>query len=265
MTNSSVLMGACMDIMKKYPNGYFDLAICDVPYGINVGNMAFLKEIKTSAIQKNGNRLNANANKTPYKFSDWDKKTPSQEYFDELKRISNNQIIFGVEYVNWSGLGSGRIKWDKGIAKGMSFKPYEMAYCSMIDYEIELPLLWAGMCQAKSLSEPMTQQGNKKLNEKRIHPCHKPIMLYDKLFLDYGFKGMRVIDTHLGGGSSRISADKFGVSEFLGIEICEETLGKHQKRWSEYKRQVSCSNKPCRSLVFLLLHPYSVRQKIKLQ
>jgi site-specific DNA-methyltransferase (adenine-specific) len=63
-------------------------------------------------------------------------------------------------------------------------------------------------------------------------------MLYDKLFLDYGFKGMKVIDTHLGSGSSRISADRFGVSEFIGIEIEEKTLNKHEKRWSDYKSQL---------------------------
>ena len=79
-----------------------------------------------------------------------------------------------------TGVGTGRIKWDKGVAEGMSFKKYELAYCSMIDYEMESPLLWTGMCQAKSLSEPMTQQGNKKLNEKRIHPCHKPIMFNNR-------------------------------------------------------------------------------------
>ena len=226
------------NVLPMYKGGYFDLAVCDIPYGINVGNMAFLKEIKTTVKQKNGTRLNGNANKKPYDFSDWDKETPSQEYFDELKRISKHQIIFGVEYVNWTGLGSGRIKWNKGVAEGMSFKSYEMAYCSMIENEIELPLLWAGMQQAKSLSEPMTQQGNKKLNEKRIHPCHKPIMLYDKLFLEFGFKGMKVIDTHLGSGSSRISADKFGVEEFIGIEINENYFLKQEKRWSNYKSQL---------------------------
>jgi len=235
---STVILGDCLTIMKTYSDGHFDMAICDIPYGINVGNMAFLKEVKTTVKQKNGTRLNGNANKKPYEFSDWDKETPSQEYFDELKRISKHQIIFGIEYVNWTGVGNGRIKWDKGVAEGMSFKKYEMAYCSIIDTEIELPLLWAGMCQAKSLAEPMVQQGNKKLNEKRIHPCHKPIMLYDKIFIDYGFEGMRVIDTHLGSGSSRISADKFGVLEFVGIEIDKKTLDKHKIRWSNYKSQL---------------------------
>jgi site-specific DNA-methyltransferase (adenine-specific) len=226
------------NILPKFKDDYFDLALCDIPYGIDVTKMSFLKEVNTTVKQKNGTRINGNPNKKVHALNDWDKQTPPQEYFDEIKRISKHQIIFGVEYVNWEGLGKGRIKWDKGVAEGVSFKKYEMAYCSMIDYEMELPLLWAGMCQAKSLSEPMTQQGNKKLNEKRIHPCHKPIMLYDKLLLEFGFKGMKVIDTHLGGGSSRISSDKFGVGEFVGIEIDEKHFNDHEDRWTTYKRQL---------------------------
>jgi len=237
-SKSTVFHEDYRNVLPRYSDGYWDLAICDVPYGIDVANMAFLKEVKTTVKQKNGTRLNGNANKKAYQFKDWDKSPPPQEYFDELKRISKHQIIFGVEYVKWEGLGSGRIKWDKGFAEGVSFKQYEMAYCSMIDYEMELPLLWAGMCQAKSLSEPMTQQGNKKLNEKRIHPCYKPIMLYDKLLLEFGFKGMKIIDTHLGGGSIRISADKFGVSEFVGIEIDKEYFDKQEQRFKEYKAQL---------------------------
>lgn len=234
---SKVILGDCLPLMKLYDDNYIDLAICDVPFGIDVGNMPFLKEVNTTVKQKNGNRINGNCNKEPYDFSDWDKHPPTQEYFDELTRISVNQIIFGIEYVNWSGVRPGRIKWNKGVPEGMSFKSYEMAYCSLIENEIDLDLLWSGMRQAKSLSEPMVQQGNKKLNEKRIHPCHKPILLYDWFFRNYGFSGMKVIDTHLGAGSSRISADKFGVGEFVGIEIEEKTLLKHQQRWSNYKSQ----------------------------
>ncbi len=80
----------------------------------------------------------------------------------------------------------------------------------------------------------MVQQGNKKLNEKRIHPTHKPIMLYDTIFKKFGFSGMKVLDTHLGGGSSRISADKFGY-EFVASEIDPEYFQKHEKRWLDYK------------------------------
>lgn len=221
----------------KYPDKHFDWAICDIPYGINVGKMPFLKEVNTTVKQKNGNRLNGNAQKKPYTIKDWGSLTPDQNYFNELIRVSKNQIIFGIEYVSWTGVGLGRIKWNKGVADGMSFKKYELAYCSSIECEIEIPLLWAGMQQAKSLSEPMTQQGNKKLNEKRIHPCHKPILLYDAILKMFVQPGMKVLDTHLGGGSIRFSCDRFGISEFVACEADEEYYNLHQNRWNQYKRQ----------------------------
>ena len=107
---STVFLEDCMQTMARYSDGYFDLAVCDIPYGINLGNMAFLKETKTTVKQKNGVRLNPNKNKKVYTSKDWDLETPTQDYFNELKRVSKHQIIFGVEYVNWEGLGTGRIK-----------------------------------------------------------------------------------------------------------------------------------------------------------
>ncbi len=93
------------------------------------------------------------------------------------------------------------------------------------------------MQQAKGLSEPMTQQGNKKLNERRIHPCHKPRLLYKKLIMDYGFHGMRLLDTHLGGGSIRIEADLAGCN-FTGFEIDKEYWEKQENRYSNHKKQL---------------------------
>ncbi len=143
--------------------------------------------------------------------------------FFKLKGIECHRGVFRT--------GIGRIKWNKGVADGMSFKKYELAYCSIINEEIELPLLWAGICQAKSLSEPMTQQGNKKLNEKRIHPCHKPILLYQKLIADYGWTGMKILDTHVGGGSSRIAAHRANC-QYTGFEIDTEYYEKQEKRFN---------------------------------
>lgn len=223
--------------LKRFPNKWFDLAICDIPYGINVGNMPYLKETGTRVKQKNGSRLDARKNKKPYKQKPWDSEAPGQEYFNELLRVSKNQIIFGVEYVTWEGLGKGRIRWDKGVAEGMSFSRYETAYCSMIEEEVDLPLLWSGMLQAKSLAEPMTQQGNKKLNEVRIHPCQKPTLLYQKLIKDYGFKGMKLLDTHIGSGSIRIVADLANCS-IIGFEIDVEYWEKQEKRFRDYKSQL---------------------------
>lgn len=225
------------DLMARYEDKFFDLAIPDIPYGLNVGKMAFLKEKNTSVVQKNGQRLNANKNKKHRINKNWDQEVPSQEFFDELCRISKHQIIFGVEYVDWKGLGPGRIKWNKGVAEGMSFKSYEMAYCSMIDYELEIDLLWSGMQQAKSISEPMTPQGNKKLNEKRIHPTQKPILLYDVIYQKFGFEGMKIIDTHLGSGSSRISANKFGF-DFVSSEKDNDHFNDQELRYKNYKSQL---------------------------
>jgi site-specific DNA-methyltransferase (adenine-specific) len=223
--------------LKRFADGYFDLAICDVPYGINVGKMGYLTETKTLAVQKNGGKLNPNRNKKAYTLKEWDEKAPEQDYFDELRRVSKEQIIFGVEYVDWTDLGSGRIKWVKGIPEAMSFKSYELAYCSMIDNEVRLPLLWHGMRQAVSLKEPMVQQGNKKLNEKRIYPCHKPILLYQRLIADYAFAGAKIIDTHVGGGSSRIAAN-LAECEYIGFEIDEEYWLAQDRRFNEYKAQL---------------------------
>lgn len=188
-----------MITMSRYPDLYFDIAIVDPPYGIGVGKMAYLTEQTKGARQKNGKILKVYKNGKKYTKKDWDKFPPTQQYFDELKRISKHQIIFGIEYMNWDKVGTGRIKWNKGMSEKVSFKKYEIAYCSMITNEIEIPLLWAGLCQAKSISEPMTQQGNKKLNERRIHPCHKPILLYQIILQMFAKENMKIIDTHMGG------------------------------------------------------------------
>ena len=219
--------------IKNYSDLQFDLAICDIPYGLDVANMAYLRETKTTVKQKNGSRLNGNLNKEVYTKKDWDSSPPPQEYFDELKRVSKHQIIFGVEYVDWEGLGQGRIKWNKGVPEGMSFKSYEMAYCSLIEEEVQLDLLWAGMCQAKSLWEPMTQQGNKKLNEKRLHPCYKPTLLYQKLIMDYGFKGCSILDTHVGGGAIRKAAHTLEC-DFEGYEIDQEYWKKQEDSFNKF-------------------------------
>lgn len=232
-----------MIMMGRYPDKFFDLALVDFEYGIDVGNMPYLNEMGTTVRQKNGNKLNGNRNKKPYTKKSWDKEPPPQKYFDELCRISHNQIAFGIEYVKWENVGSGRIRWDKGVAEGMSFKRYEIAYCSLIEDTFELPLLWAGMCQAKSLSEPMTQQGNKKLNEKRIHPTHKPILLYASLLNKFGTEGDKIIDTHLGGGSSRIAAYKLGY-DFYACEIDKDYFDAQEKRFKEAIAQTLFDSPP---------------------
>lgn len=232
---SEVFNDDCIEGMKRTPDKFHDLAVCDVQYGIGVGKMAYLTEVKKTVTQKNGTKLSIN--KTIHTKKDWDSSPPPQEYFDEICRVSKHQIIFGIDYMNWTRVGTGRIKWDKMMSDDVSFNRYETAYCSLIDYTMEIQLLWAGFCQAKSISEPTTQQGNKRLNEKRIHPCHKPIMLYDIIYSKFAERGMKVIDTHLGGGSNRIAAHRAGLN-FVGYEIDRDYFNAQEKRFAEFKSQL---------------------------
>lgn len=224
-----------MELMSKYPDKYFDLAVVDPPYGINVGKMAYTQEDNRPVKQKNGAILRVK--KLKYKHGDWDKTTPPQEYWDELFRVSKHQIIWGIKHYNLSGLGNGLITWNKCVPEGVSFNNYEHAYCSLLDKEIEFTYMWAGMCQGKSLSEPTTQQGNKKLNEKRIHPTQKPIYLYDWIFNRFAKEGNLILDTHVGSGSSRIAAHKHKL-DFVGFEIDKGYYEAQEKRWREYKSQL---------------------------
>lgn len=218
--------------MLRYPDGYFHWAVPDPPYGIGVGKMAYLEEVKTRVRQANGTRLAIN--KVKHFKSDWDFCPPDQGYFDLLRLKSVNQIIFGVNYFDWVGIGPGRIIWNKGVPNGMSFSGTETAYCSSIDYEVEINLLWSGMQQAKSLSEPMTPQGNKRLNEKRIHPTQKPVLLYMELLRRFVEPGMNVLDTHQGSGSLRIACDMYGCN-YVGCETEKRYFDKEEKRFAEYK------------------------------
>lgn len=217
------------DLLKKLPDKSIDIAICDFPYGINASKMAFTRELNTSVKQKNGSRLNPHKNNKAYTQKEWDKHPPPQEYFDELKRVSKHQILFGIEYVNWTGIGSGRIKWNKCVPEGLSFKGYELAYCSIIDYEMTIDLLWSGMMQAKSLTEPTTMQGNKKLNEKRYHPTQKPVLLYKKILQLFAKPKMKILDTHFGALSLGIACIDFDC-DLIASEIDTEYFNIGQTR-----------------------------------
>jgi len=230
-----------IELMKLYPDNYFSIGITDIPYGIDVGNMAFVKERNTTVKQKNGTKLNPNKNKK-LKVSNWDKSIPSEEWFKEFCRVTKEQIFFGVEYVDYENIKKGRIKWNKGFAEGMSFKPYELAYCSFIDYEKEIDYLWAGMMQGKSINEPMVQQGNKQLNEKRLHPTQKPIILWDiifKLCLENNIDISKVLDTNAGLCSLGLSGLKFDeIKEIVLGDLNKEYYDKAIERIKNHTSQI---------------------------
>jgi len=227
-----------IEFMKTKPDNCFSIGITDIPYGINVGNMAFIKENKTTVKQKNGTRINPNKN-NKLKPADWDNETPREEWFKEFKRVTKEQIFFGVEYVDYEGLGSGRIKWNKGVPEGVSFKNYEMAYCSFIDYEKEIDYLWSGMMQGKSITNPMIQQGNKKLNEKRIHPTQKPVLLWDLILLfcqENGIDISSIFDSNMGLASLCLSSIKFN-SSFAGCDLHKPYYDESIKRINNHIAQ----------------------------
>jgi len=195
---SEVYNEDCIEVMKRYEDNYFDIAIVDPPYGIDINS--------------SGTHF-----KEKYEIKDWDKATPNDEYFKELKRVSKNQIIWGGNYF-LDRLGNCKcfIIWDKKIAEDMSFAMCEMAWTSFKN-------------GAKIYNKTATQ-----LN--RIHPTQKPIGLYDWLIDRYAEKGQIILDTHLGSGSSRISANKAGLS-FVGCEIDKDYFNAQEKRYKEFISQ----------------------------
>jgi len=139
-----------------------------------------------------------------YQAKHWS--VPGDDYFQELVRISCRQIIWGCNYFQYP-FGSGRIVWDK-VNGNSSFSDCEIAYCSSIDTVRMFRFMWNGMCQGKSINEGYIQQGNKRLNEKRIHPTQKPVALYKWLLSNYANAGDTILDTHLGSGSICIACDE---------------------------------------------------------
>lgn len=228
---SIVKLQDCMEGMKEFTDKHFDICIADPPYGIDVARMAYTQEDNRPCKQKNGSTLRVKKKK--YKHGSWDKATPADEYFQEIFRVSKHQIIWGIDYFTIDGIGGGRIRWDKLVPEGMSFNRYEKAYCSFIENEVEFQYLWAGMCQAKSLKESTMQQGNKSLNEERIHPTHKPINLYKWLLIHYAKEGDKILDPYLGSGSSRIACWDGGF-DFWGFELDPDYHAASEKRFQNH-------------------------------
>ena len=193
----------CMDILKQTPDKYYSLCIVDPPYGINAGKMTM-----------------GSGNHKFTKGKDWDNSIPSKEYFDELFRVSKNQIIWGGNYFNLP-LNNNWIIWDK-LNPNLSFSEAELAWCS-IDKNIRI---------FKRLSTLPDLDGNK------IHPTQKPVALYKWILSKYAKEGDTILDTHLGSGSSAIAAHDGGF-EFTGIELDEEYYNAAKERLILHQRQLN--------------------------
>lgn len=199
----------CMDYMATLPNKAFDLAIVDPPYGINA-------DIKNSTNKKQSKKSASNSKN--YGSQKWDNDVPTKEYFIELFRVSKEQIIWGVNYYPFDFLSGGRIYWDKCVTMP-TYSDGELAYCSLINSIKSIKIAWHGMIQQ-----------DMKNKETRIHPTQKPKKLYDWLLHKYAKSGQRILDTHLGSGSSAIAAYYFGV-DFVGCELDADYYNSAKQRF----------------------------------
>ena len=187
-----------MELMTRYEDNYFDLAIVDPPYGIDINS--------------SGTHF-----KEKYDVKEWDKNTPNDKYFNELLRISKNQIIWGGNYF-LDRLGNCKcfIIWDKKNAEGMSFAMCELA--------------WTSFKNGAKIYKKSAMQQN------RIHPTQKPVKLYEWLLMNYAKEGDKILDTHLGSGSIAIACHNLGY-ELTACELDKEYYDAAMKRIEQHKAQ----------------------------
>lgn len=190
----------CMEYMRSLPDKAFDLAVVDPPYGISITNSGRLK------------KYNANNKK-------WDEEIPQKQYFDELFRVSKNQIIWGGNYFYLPPTRCFLI-WDKQQPEDVSFSSCEFAWTS---FDQSAKTFYYSMLHDKDY---------------RFHPTQKPVSLYSWIFSRYAKPGDKILDTHLGSGSSRIAAYDAGL-DFVGCEIDPDYFKAQEERYKNHIAQLN--------------------------
>ena len=204
---NEIMLGDCMDLLAELPDKSIDLAIVDPPYGLGI----------------DGQKENKKNKKSDRKFhvkKNWDKNTPCIIYFEELSRVSKNQIIFGgnyfVDYLKESH--KGWIVWDKG-QRGLTMSDCEIAYSSFD-------------CPTRIITYNRVEL----LKDKTIHPTQKPLKLYREILLNYAKPDQIILDTHSGSGSLACAChlEKY---DFIAIEKDPEYHALSVKRLEELRSQ----------------------------
>ena len=212
----------CVEALKRFNDNHFDLAIVDPPYGIGADkaqNNAAMQRIKAEGKSKAGRGWKL------YADTDWDNETPNAEYWNELFRVSKNQIVWGGNYfTDYLHPSMGWIMWDKG-QRDFSLADGELAWTSF-----NKALRIFEMSRGKALAKNNEQGG-------RFHPTQKPEMLYSWILQNYAKAGDLILDTHLGSGSSRIAAYKGGFN-FVGYEISKDYYEAQEKRFKDFVSQL---------------------------
>ena len=180
----------CMEFMRPIPDKYFELAIVDPPYGID-----WMQQIKNP---------NTKANWKQYENKEWDKQTPTNKYWEELFRVSKNQIVWGGNYMtDFLYPSSCWLIWDK--MQEFSGAVFEMAWTSF-----KSPAKAFRMSRVEAYA-----------NQNKIHPTQKPVALYKWLLRNYAKQGDKILDTHMGSQSSRIACWDGGF-DYWGCELDPE-------------------------------------------
>ncbi len=193
-----------MELMARYPDNYFDLAIVDPPYGININE---------SIGRRKGEKHSG------YKKVKWDNKIPTKDYFDELFRVSKNQIIWGGNYfLDYLDATPCFLMWDKGFSELVTFAQFELAWTSF-------------------------KTSSKKFNHSHIqndkqHPTQKPVALYKWLLDKYAQQGNKILDTHLGSGSIAIACHDYGF-DLTACELDKEYFDKAMQRITNHTNQLN--------------------------
>lgn len=190
-----------MELMKRYPDNHFDLAITDPPYGINADK-------KNNGKNSDRHEKISMAKINTYKKTNWDNSIPTDEYFAELKRVSKRQIIWGANFFDLKG---GMLYWHKNVTMP-TYSTGELAYLSWLNKIEFVDITWHGMLQE-----------NMKNKESRIHPTQKPVKLYEWLLVNYAKEGDKILDTHIGSASIAIAVDNVNKIEKMNLTLtgCE--------------------------------------------
>jgi site-specific DNA-methyltransferase (adenine-specific) len=203
-----------MELMSRYEDNYFDLAIVDPPYGIDAN------------LKRGDTGKNKHIKQKDYHVGDWDSEIPSAEYFKELKRVSKNQIIWGGNYfLDYLNNTSCMIVWDK-VNGTNYYADCELAWTSFKTSVRKFEWRWHGFLQQNMANK-----------QDRIHPTEKPISLYEWLLMNYAKEGDKILDTHLGSGSIAIACHNLGY-DLTACELDTEYYNSAIKRINEHKQQI---------------------------
>lgn len=207
----------CMEAMKGFPDDFFELAIVDPPYGVGSITHGLGRKVKHKAMK-------------------WNDAPPPQEYFDQLYRVSKNQIIWGANYYGGMITVPGRIVHNK-MRLNENSGPIKWSMCDIASqsFHVRIDMFeyrWTGNVQGHRIN--FKNDGP----DGRIHPTQKPISLYEWCLMKYAKNGDKILDTHLGSGSSAVAADRLG-HKLWGYEIDKDYFKAAKKRINEEKKKLT--------------------------